>query len=1167
MTSKDKLNIIESNNNIFHNLKIKNLAKNNEINKDKSNDKKNWLNKIRKSKQNNKILNNFQMDFNMEGIGTIEFAKYHRSANRPLKKIKDFDQNTKFCPCCSLPVEQKGYIEKFKFCGNTDEFIQCGSGISLYFSFLRFSIFILILTLLSMCFPTIYFTYTYTNQLMNKCIEIYEKEGKNINNTFHDCINYIGIEEISTYFINGSDWALRFNGIKLKEYISLYKSLNKNENINKIVINYSFIYFIGLITLFIINLIYIILLYNINKRNDMKITTPGDYTVIISNLNYAFKIFWRRINKINNIIKSNQNIDNDERKGKEERIFSSLIEELGLEEFSNKKEINILEGFNTFIKNKICISSAGEKYKVCQINICYKIKELKKIEDKIQEKKSKIIKINHDPKQRIKNEKLQLKDDERKYFYYPINIYGIDLCTLNKCEKAIQITNLELEQNILQNNLNNLIEQSKNLENFSGTIFVTFLTKNEQEKFLKSYPKNFIMFLIKSIKNLKYYLCGCFIHKDKRKRFFLKRNMVVDPAPEPEEIQFENLQITYYERFGRTLLIYLISIIMIGISFIVISSLNKLQQKTKNKEYNNSILMKYGVSLIITFVISIINIILEICLEILTKIERHITMTNYYLSFSIKLTLFTFINSSVIPLVSNYRYNNKDYDLLVTNMLLMFLTNSFVTPILWTLNFNFFLKLIIQFIFEKKKVHNCTQKDLNNLYELPNMKISYKYSYLSKTLLMSFLYIPIFPIGIFISLLGFILAYFLEKYNFVYMYKRPEMLNSNLCEFYSNFFVINFFMLGIGNYIFIRDINEKNVWPLVNINLFAILIIIPYNQFLSFDCIGIKESELKNTQSYEDLYFTFSNDYERTNPMTKKEGMKHFLYKLKEKGYINNIDEAILKSINNINLMEIYYKTKQNYNNSLIQKSFIHTEKNNITYNNFLKKFSSGNLFNRLISKNINLENSKFGEENNINGYNGYNFDGQNYEQNTNRNNKKENSLNKEKENNLISSSLSNKIIRNQNNNYNSMNSYNNINSNIHINTNYIQQNNRYENNNSYNDNNNIYINSNKNDLPNYEENLPQNIPFENKIQFKENQDLILNQYINPFHLMGFVDIFNPNYQINNYKNEELNQKLQKQNDNSDNSQNEDYHKKKKKKRNVINIDNNESIQSEHKDI
>ena len=40
-------------------------------------------------------------------------------------------------------------------------------------------------------------------------------------------------------------------------------------------------------------------------------------------------------------------------------------------------------------------------------------------------------------------------------------------------------------------------------------------------------------------------------------------------------------------------------------------------------------------------------------------------MTNFYLSYSIKLTLFTFINSSIIPLVSNYVYNNGDYDLLV----------------------------------------------------------------------------------------------------------------------------------------------------------------------------------------------------------------------------------------------------------------------------------------------------------------------------------------------------------------------------------------------------------------------------------------------------------------------------------------------------------------------
>ena len=106
-------------------------------------------------------------------------------------------------------------------------------------------------------------------------------------------------------------------------------------------------------------------------------------------------------------------------------------------------------------------------------------------------------------------------------------------------------------------------------------------------------------------------------------------------------------------------------------------------------------------------------------------------------------------------------------------MLMMFLFNAFVTPIMWTMNFTYFLKkLRICLINYKKdpenedKNHNMTQRELNDLYELADMDISYKYSYLAKTLLMTFLYIPIFPLGIVISLLGFIFGYFLEKFNY-----------------------------------------------------------------------------------------------------------------------------------------------------------------------------------------------------------------------------------------------------------------------------------------------------------------------------------------------------------------------------------------------------------------
>ena len=86
-------------------------------------------------------------------------------------------------------------------------------------------------------------------------------------------------------------------------------------------------------------------------------------------------------------------------------------------------------------------------------------------------------------------------------------------------------------------------------------------------------------------------------------------------------------------------------------------------------------------------------------------------------------------------------------------------------------------------------MHYMTQKELNELYEYPDMDIASKYSYISKTLLMTMFYLPIFPLGVLISLIGLIVAYFLEKFNFAHGYKRPEMLNEKLGEFHFNFFI------------------------------------------------------------------------------------------------------------------------------------------------------------------------------------------------------------------------------------------------------------------------------------------------------------------------------------------------------------------------------------------
>ena len=367
----------------------------------------------------------------------------------------------------------------------------------------------------------------------------------------------------------------------------------------------------------------------------------------------------------------------------------------------------------------------------------------------------------------------------------------------------------------------------------------------------------------------------------------------------------------------RIIIVYIISIILILICFGIFIGLNILQKIVNDKAIH--FILTYILSLCNTCVSSSLNIIFQMLLDFLTKMEKQNTMTEYYRSYSVKLTLFSFFTSAVVPLICELIYKSDGYEILISNMLMMFLVNAFVTPIMWTMNFTYFLKkLRICLINYKKdpenedKNHNMTQRELNDLYELPDMCISYKYSYLAKTLLMTFLYIPIFPLGVVISLVGFILGYFLEKFNYSKMYKRPEMLNHRLCVFYVNHFDVIIFVYSIGNYIFIHDVYENQIISLVTIIIFGVVIIIPYSKFLKRCFIGLRESDM-NSFKYEDQYINFSNDYERANPFTRIKGLKNYLQKLlSSKRITQEKSNELLFHVNSLNLMNIYYESRKN---------------------------------------------------------------------------------------------------------------------------------------------------------------------------------------------------------------------------------------------------------------
>ena len=177
---------------------------------------------------------------------------------------------------------------------------------------------------------------------------------------------------------------------------------------------------------------------------------------------------------------------------------------------------------------------------------------------------------------------------------------------------------------------------------------------------------------------------------------------------------------------------------------------------------------------------------------------------------------------------------------------------------------------------------------MNEIFENPDMRLSYKYSYLTNALLASFFYMSIFPIGIIFSLVGLILTYFLEIF-YLGLYKRPEVSNSRSRKFYTHNFKFIVAVFCIGNYVFLFKVGKHYDvdWSLVNIILFVIIAFIPYH-YLTFNLLGITEGEITKG-SYEDYELMFPTDYAKQNPLTKKEAMIKYFKHLEQMNYIDSI--------------------------------------------------------------------------------------------------------------------------------------------------------------------------------------------------------------------------------------------------------------------------------------
>ena len=391
--------------------------------------------------------------------------------------------------------------------------------------------------------------------------------------------------------------------------------------------------------------------------------------------------------------------------------------------------------------------------------------------------------------------------------------------------------------------------------------------------------------------------------------------MRFDRAPEPEDIFFENLGANDKTKVKKVMCASFISVIISVISLSINEIFYIIQLRIdESKEQNNKKIILYLISFIITIVTAIIDLIVEKVLEKIIKWEKTYTLTVFYVNYSKNLTVFWFLNSSLLPIVGDIILpSEEEHEVLTSNMLIKFLFNSFVTPIMWTINFKFIYKKFKQCVIEQKENINYNQKELNELYELPSMDVAVKYSYLIKTLLMSSIFAAIFPLGFCISFVGFIFGYWLEKFNFSKMYKKPEKLDKQINESYVNHFIIIFNVMGLGTFYFLQGFRNigNDKWILINFYFSLILLFMPFNMCFQKDFFNIKKSKI-HEKTYDEMYLDFIIDYERANPMTRIEGEMRYLYKLEENKRINKIEkDKRKKKINEENQMKYYIRQQR----------------------------------------------------------------------------------------------------------------------------------------------------------------------------------------------------------------------------------------------------------------
>jgi hypothetical protein len=212
-----------------------------------------------------------------------------------------------------------------------------------------------------------------------------------------------------------------------------------------------------------------------------------------------------------------------------------------------------------------------------------------------------------------------------KQKYIRLKSSGKDVITSGCLFKKIESKDeLKIQIQTTRDNITNYFNQidkiGENPQLFNGLVFASFKNTSDYENYFQIFPHSALgAFWVYTQYVFANYVFCCLCSNNKKKELEKAIKFRVTRSPEPAEVIWENLQYTEGQKFRRLVIVYIISGVLIGMSFSIILSINYLQWLSQNNSWSNNSVFKYVMSCLISCVVSMVNYLFTMLMTKLTK--------------------------------------------------------------------------------------------------------------------------------------------------------------------------------------------------------------------------------------------------------------------------------------------------------------------------------------------------------------------------------------------------------------------------------------------------------------------------------------------------------------------------------------------------------------------